>query len=88
MDDLEKQFQAAQAQSKQLSQRPDDQTLLKIYALFKQATVGDVQGERPGFFDFVGAAKYDAWAGLQGQAQAQAKQEYVALINNLKSRQG
>lgn len=88
MDDLEKQFQDAQAQSKKLSQRPDDQTLLKIYALFKQASVGDVQGERPGFFDFVGAAKYDAWAGMQGKDQAQAKQEYVALIDSLKSRQG
>lgn len=87
MDDLDRQFQEAQAQSKQLSQRPDDQTLLKIYALFKQASVGDVQGERPGFFDFVGGAKYDAWAEQQGKDQAQAKQEYVDLINGLKSRQ-
>jgi acyl-CoA-binding protein len=87
MDDLDKQFQEAQALSKQLSQRPDDQTLLKIYALFKQASVGDVLGERPGFFDFVGGAKYDAWAEQRGKDQAQAKQEYVDLINGLKSRQ-
>ena len=60
MDDLEQRFKDAAANSKKLSERPDDDTLLKIYALYKQGSEGDVSGERPGFFDFVGAAKYDA----------------------------
>jgi len=85
MDDLEQQFQDAVASSKTLSRRPDDQTLLKIYALYKQASAGDVQGERPGFFDFVGGAKYDAWAELKGKSTQQAKQEYVALIQRLQA---
>jgi len=85
MDDLEQQFQDAVTSSKNLSRRPDDQTLLKIYALYKQASTGDVQGERPGFFDFVGGAKYDAWAELKGTSPQQAKQDYVALIQRLQA---
>jgi len=81
---LQEQFEQAQADSKNLAERPDNLTLLKIYALFKQASAGDVSGERPGMTDFVGRAKYDAWAGLKGTSQDQAKQLYIDLIEELK----
>ena len=84
MADLDAQFQAAATESKQLPKRPDNQTLLKLYALYKQATEGDVSGEAPGGFDFVGKAKYDAWTALKGQTQDQAKTAYVALVEELK----
>lgn len=83
MDDLEQRFKDAAANSKKLSERPDDETLLKIYALYKQGSEGDVTGERPGFFDFVGAAKYDAWDALRGKDKAAAMQEYIDLIGRL-----
>jgi acyl-CoA-binding protein len=81
---LQEQFEAASAESKQLPSRPSDDDMLKIYSLYKQATQGDVQGERPGIFDFVGGAKYDAWAELKGKSTEDAMQEYVDLINSLK----
>jgi acyl-CoA-binding protein len=84
MSDLKTAFEAAVAQSKTLAERPDNQTLLRIYALFKQASEGDVTGKRPGFTDLVGRAKYDAWAGLQGTSSADAMQSYVDLITQLK----
>ena len=84
MQDLATRFQAAADASKQLPTRPDNDTLLKIYALFKQSTAGDVTGERPGMFDFVGQAKYDAWAGLKGTSKDAAMQSYVELIERLK----
>ncbi len=84
MSELETKFEKAVADSKKLPERPDDQTMLKIYALYKQATVGDVEGDRPGMFDFVGGAKYDAWEKLQGKSSEQAKKDYVALIERLK----
>jgi acyl-CoA-binding protein len=59
-------------------------TLLKIYALFKQASSGDASGERPGFTDMVGRAKFDAWAQLKGTSQDEAKQQYIDLIEELK----
>jgi diazepam-binding inhibitor (GABA receptor modulator, acyl-CoA-binding protein) len=77
-------FDAAVAASKQLPEKPDNMTLLKIYALYKQATEGDVEGKRPGFTDMVGRAKYDAWAGVKGKANEAAMQEYVDLIESLK----
>lgn len=83
MTDLDSKFEEAVAGSKKLAERPDDQTMLKIYALYKQATLGDVQGKRPGMFDFVGGAKYDAWAELKGKTQEQAKEQYVKLIASL-----
>ena len=67
MSDLKAVFDAAVAESKTLVNRPDNQTLLKLYSLFKQATEGDVSGRRPGFTDLIGRAKYDAWAGLHGR---------------------
>lgn len=81
---LEKQFDKAVADSKQLPTKPDNATLLQIYALYKQATTGDVEGKRPGMTDFVGRAKYDAWAGLKGKSTGDAMQAYVDLIESLK----
>jgi len=84
MSDLKAAFDAAVANSKSLAERPDNQTLLKIYALFKQATEGDVSGKRPGFTDLVGRAKFDAWAGLQGASSETAMQSYIDLIAALR----
>ena len=84
MPDLRARFEAAAAASKQLPKRPDNDTLLKLYALYKQGSSGDVAGSRPGGFDFVGAAKYDAWAKLKGTTPDDAMQQYVALVESLK----
>ncbi|MBI5719701.1 MAG: acyl-CoA-binding protein [Burkholderiales bacterium] len=84
MADLKAMFEKAVAESKQLPEKPDNMTLLKIYALYKQATAGDVEGKRPGFTDMVGRAKFDAWAELKGKAGPAAMQEYVDLIESLK----
>lgn len=84
MADLQASFEAAVAASKTLSERPDNSTLLQIYALYKQATAGDVEGKRPGFTDMVGRAKYDAWAAIKGVAKDDAMQRYIGLIESLK----
>jgi diazepam-binding inhibitor (GABA receptor modulator, acyl-CoA-binding protein) len=84
MATLKAAFEAAVAASKQLPEKPDNATLLKIYALYKQATEGDVQGKRPGFTDMVGRAKYDAWNEAKGQSSDAAMQAYVDLIESLK----
>ena len=84
MSDLQKRFEDAVAQSKTLTQRPDNMTLLKLYALYKQGTSGDASGERPGMTDFVARAKHDAWAGLAGTSAEQAMQQYVDLVESLK----
>lgn len=84
MSDLKTQFETAVADSKRLSERPDNATLLKLYSLFKQGTEGDVQGKRPGFTEFVERAKYDAWAALQGTSQDDAMQQYIDLVESLK----
>jgi len=81
---LEEQFAQAQLDSKNLPERPDNMTLLKIYALFKQGSAGDASGDRPGMTDFVGRAKFDAWAALQGTSLDEAKQQYIDLIEGLK----
>jgi diazepam-binding inhibitor (GABA receptor modulating acyl-CoA-binding protein) len=81
---LQEQFDAAVAGSKQLPERPDNMTLLKLYALFKQGSSGDVDGSRPGFTDMVGRAKWDAWNELKGQSQEEAQQNYIDLIESLK----
>ncbi len=83
--DIQSQFEAAAAQAKNLSRRPDNDTLLQLYALYKQATSGDVSGKRPGFTDPVGRAKYDAWTKLQGKTQTEAMKEYIQLVNRLKT---
>ncbi len=82
---LQDRFTQAQADSKNLPERPDNMTLLKIYALYKQGSSGDATGDRPGFTDMVGRAKFDAWAALQGTSQDDAMQQYVDLIEELKN---
>ena len=84
MADLKAQFEQAVKDSKSLSEKPDNMTLLKLYALYKQASAGDVDGKRPGFTDMVGRAKWDAWNGLKGTTTQQAMQDYVDLIESLK----
>jgi diazepam-binding inhibitor (GABA receptor modulating acyl-CoA-binding protein) len=81
---LDQQFQQAVADSKSLPERPDNMTMLKIYALYKQASTGDADGERPGMTDFVGRAKWDAWNAAKGQSPDDAKQAYIDLIEDLK----
>jgi acyl-CoA-binding protein len=83
---IEEQFEQAVKRSKELPERPSDNDLLKIYALFKQAKEGDVAGERPGGFDFVAAAKYNAWEKLKGKSKQEAMNDYVALIDCLESK--
>jgi diazepam-binding inhibitor (GABA receptor modulator, acyl-CoA-binding protein) len=85
MANLKAAFEKAVADSKKLPEKPDNMTLLKIYALYKQATAGDVEGKRPGFADMVGRAKWDAWAGVKGKPADEAMQEYVDLIESLKA---
>ena len=84
MSTLDEQFQQAVVDSKQLPERPDNATLLKIYALYKQASEGDATGSRPGFGDMVGRAKWDAWNEAKGKSKDDAMQEYVDLIESLK----
>ena len=81
---LQEQFDQAMAESKNLPERPDNMTLLKIYALYKQGSSGDVEGKRPGFTDMVGRAKFDAWDALKGTSKEDAMQQYVDLITELK----
>ena len=83
MSDLKSLFEKAVAESKNLREKPDNMTLLKLYALFKQASGGDVEGKRPGFTDMVGRAKWDAWDALKGSAPEQAMQDYIDLIESL-----
>ena len=83
MSDLNARFQEAQTQVKTLPKRPDNDTLLQLYSLFKQGSEGEVKGSRPGMMDFTGRAKYDAWAKLKGTAPDAAKQRYVDLVNRL-----
>ena len=84
MSALKSSFDQAVADSKQLPEKPDNMTLLKIYALYKQASAGDADGKRPGFTDMVGRAKWDAWNGLKGSSTDAAMQDYVDLIESLK----
>lgn len=81
---LQSQFEQAVADSKNLPERPDNMTLLKLYALYKQGSAGDAQGDRPGMTDFVARAKWDAWAALKGLSQDQGMQQYLDLITDLK----
>ena len=83
MSDLTTRFEAAVAESKNLSERPDNMTLLKIYALFKQASLGDNTEAKPGFSDMVGRAKWEAWNTLKGTTADDAMQQYVDLIESL-----
>ncbi len=81
---LQEQFDQAALDSKNLSERPDNMTMLKIYSLYKQGSAGDVEGKRPGMMDMINRAKFDAWAELKGKSKEEAQQEYIDLINELK----
>lgn len=83
MAELNAAFEAAVANSKNLSERPDNGTLLKLYGLYKQGSAGDVTGDKPGFSDMVGRAKWDAWNKLKGTDTDEAKQQYIDLISEL-----
>lgn len=86
MADLDARFEQAQRDVKTLTERPSNEDLLELYALFKQATAGDVSGKRPGMLDMVGRAKYDAWAKLKGTSPEQAKQRYIEKVEALLGR--
>jgi len=81
--DLKARFEKAKDTVMALSERPDNETLLRLYALYKQGAEGDVGGARPGFFDFVGNAKYEAWEKLKGMPQDEAMKKYVDLVKTL-----
>ena len=81
--DLKAQFEAAAAAAKQTKKKPDNATLLKLYSYYKQATEGDVTGSRPGGFDFVGGAKFDAWSKLKGTSKDEAMQNYIKQVEKL-----
>lgn len=81
--DLHTRFQQAAAAAQNLASRPDNDTLLQLYALYKQATAGDATGKRPGLFDVVGRAKFDAWAGMKGLGKDTAMEQYVDLVEKL-----
>jgi len=80
MTDINSRFEKAIIAVKQLPERPDNDTMLQLYALFKQGSAGDVSGKKPGFFDFVGVAKYEAWERLKGLPPDDAKKQYVDLV--------
>jgi len=81
-------FSAAQTRVKQLARTPASDELLELYAHYKQATSGDVSGERPGMLDFKGRAKFDAWATRKGLGRDQAMTAYVALVEKLVAKYG
>ena len=81
--DLDTGFTQAAEDAKRLPERPDNDTLLKLYALYKQATDGDACGPKPGFFDFVNTAKYEAWSRLRGMQASEARQKYIDLVRQL-----
>lgn len=80
---LQEEFENAAARSKEFTKRPSNEELLELYALFKQATEGDVSGERPGGFDFKAIAKFDAWEELKGKSKEQAMKQYIDLVDKL-----
>jgi acyl-CoA-binding protein len=85
--DLKSRFQEAAARARELGDQPNE-TLLKLYALYKQATVGDVTGKRPGLFDPVGRAKFDAWKARSGMGSGEAMEAYIELVNRLADGEG
>jgi acyl-CoA-binding protein len=84
MSDLGSEFERAVAASRTLTERPDNFTLLRLYALYKQASAGDAIGVRPGLADLVGRAKWDAWSSLKGMPATEAMQAYIALVDDLR----
>ncbi|KAF7643094.1 hypothetical protein LDENG_00245150 [Lucifuga dentata] len=88
MADLQAKFDQAAAEAKELKTKPSDEDMLLLYALFKQANVGDVNTARPGMFDFTGKAKWDAWEKQKGKSKEDAMNEYIALVEQLKEKCG
>lgn len=84
MADLKAEFQKAAQDVMSLAERPDNDTMLRLYALYKQGSEGDVSGPKPGFFDFVGTAKYEAWEKLAGMKSEDAMKKYVDLVKKLR----
>jgi acyl-CoA-binding protein len=84
----DKKFQAAASDVQKLTRRPDDEDMLRLYALYKQGTEGDVQGDRPGAFALKDRAKYDAWARVKGTEATKAREQYVKLVERLKKTYG
>ena len=85
MSDLAEQFAAAAAAVQNLPEKPSNDDLLNLYALYKQGSTGDAGGDRPGMMDFVGRAKYDAWAKVRGMDRDEAMQAYIGMVESLKS---
>jgi diazepam-binding inhibitor (GABA receptor modulator, acyl-CoA-binding protein) len=83
MSELATSFEHAQVRAKQLTKTPGNDDLLELYALYKQATTGDVSGSRPGMLDLKGRAKFDAWTGKKGLSRDAAMEKYVALVDRL-----
>jgi len=83
--ELKEQFENAAAESKSLSEKPSNDTLLQLYSLYKQSTEGDVNVDAPSNpFDFVSKAKYEAWLALKGKTKETAMQDYISLVSKLK----
>jgi len=87
-EQLKKKFAAAAKDVQKLKKRPDDEDMLRLYAQYKQASEGDVTGDRPGAFSFVDRAKYDAWAKLKGTDSTKAMESYIKLVERLKKTYG
>jgi acyl-CoA-binding protein len=83
MSDLRREFEQAAEDVQRLGKRPDNDTLLKLYALYKQGSEGDLNKTQPGFFDFVGTAKHEAWAQLNGVSEEEAMRRYIELVHQL-----
>ena len=83
MTEINSLFEQAIVASKSLAERPDNDTLLQLYALYKQGSSGDVSGDKPGFFDFVATAKYEAWEKIKGLSSDDAMQQYIDLVKKL-----
>jgi diazepam-binding inhibitor (GABA receptor modulating acyl-CoA-binding protein) len=83
MPNLQAKFDAAVAHSKTLTERPDNMTLLKLYALYKQGSVGDNTEKKPGFTDMIARAKWDAWSLLKGTSSPDAMQQYIDRVASL-----
>jgi diazepam-binding inhibitor (GABA receptor modulating acyl-CoA-binding protein) len=82
--DLNDLFTQAVEESKDLKDRPSNDTMLQLYSFYKQATLGDANGEAPNMFDFVAKAKYEAWSSLKGKTKEAAMQDYINLVGKLK----
>ena len=85
MSDLNTRFEQAHANVMTLDSRPDNTSLLKLYATYKQATEGDNERDKPGFADLVARAKWDAWKKLEGTSQDEARQQYIDLVESLRA---